>query len=154
VRWLADTNVVLRWAVVADPLHELVREAVVALRDRGGEICVCPQIITEVHAVATRPRAANGLGMSCSQARSLGQAIEATFPLLPDIPDIHTHWSNLISAYEVVGRQVFDVRLVALMRSYGVTHLLTRDSSHFVRFGEITAVTPEQVPSIRAGSRH
>ena len=141
---LADTNIVLRWVVRTDPLHGTVRAAVIALRDRGDRVVVCPQNLVEMHAVATRPVAANGLGISSGDARALATAVEHTFIMLPDTPDVHANWARLADSYGVIGRQAFDLRIVALMVTYGITHLLTLDPTHFTRYSEISVLTPAQ----------
>lgn len=40
MEYLADTNVVLRWALEADPLHAVVRSAVIRLRELGHRVAV------------------------------------------------------------------------------------------------------------------
>jgi predicted nucleic acid-binding protein len=66
---LVDTNVLLR---VVEPLHSHHRQAVAALRSlsqAGHGLCLVPQIHYEFWVAATRPVAANGLGMTPEEAR-------------------------------------------------------------------------------------
>ena len=102
-------------------------------------------MLIEFHALATRPVAANGLGLEDDQARSFGSDIEALFPLLPETPDVYLHWRGLINSYSVRGRQVYDARLVAVMLAHGVTDLLTLNPTHFRRFSQIRVVDPSLV---------
>ncbi len=52
------------------------------------------------------------------------------------------HWRQLVDRYDVRGRQVHDARLVAVMLTYDITHLLTLNAADFYRFEEITVVVP------------
>jgi hypothetical protein len=85
--------------------------------------------------LATRPKAANGLGLSAVEAEAQTAAFEAAFPLLVETPDIFPAWKTLVAAMGVVGKQVYDARLVAVCHVHGVTHLLTFNVSHFTRLG-------------------
>jgi predicted nucleic acid-binding protein len=142
---LADTNVVFRRVLSADPQHGLVRSAVDSIRSQGEIIYACPQNMVEFHALATRPASANGLALTNPEARRQAKAIESIFPVLPDLPQIYPEWCALIDRYGATGRQVFDVRLVAVMLVHGITHLLTMDPTHFRRFTEITVVEPKDI---------
>jgi predicted nucleic acid-binding protein len=142
---LADTNVAARRVLVADPQHRLVKTALRRLRRRGEVVYVTAQTMIEFHALATRPVAANGLGMTAAQARIEARKIERIFPILPEHPDIYNRWRRLVDAYGVIGRQVFDTRLVAVMQTHGVTHILTMNPSDFRRFAGITVVEPTSV---------
>jgi predicted nucleic acid-binding protein len=143
--YLADTNVVVRWALPGDPQFPLVRHAVLTLRQQSVPIYVTAQVLLELQALATRPLAANGLGLSTAQASSLAQSIEALFPLLPETAAIYPEWRRLVDTFDARGRQVYDARLVAVMLTHGVTHLLTLNPSHFRRFAGIQVVEPHHV---------
>ena len=51
------------------------------------------------------------------------------------------HWVSLVTAFQVIGRRVHDARLVAVMLTHGITHLLTFNHYDFRQF-PITVVTP------------
>ena len=63
----------------------------------------------------------------------MAATFEATFPLLGETPDIYPAWKAIVVALGVVGKQVHDARLVAVCHVHAVTHLLTFNTSHFVR---------------------
>ena len=59
------------------------------------------------------------------------QEFESTFTLLPDTEHVYYQWRSLVTTHEVKGLKVYDARLVALMRVYGIQHILTlKGSSH------------------------
>ncbi len=144
--YLADTNIITRRILAADPKHPLVSAALLLLDQQGETVYISSQNLIEFQALATRPAVANGLGMTPVQASAEARRIEAIYPLLPDIPAIYPLWRNLVDTYTVVGRQVYDARLVAVMQAHGITHLLTLDQTDFRRYaGIITIVEPQIV---------
>lgn len=146
--YLTDTNVSARRILPTDPQHPLVTQAIDLLRQQGAVLHITAQIIVEFHALATRSTDANGLGMTAVQASLEARKMEAIFPLLPEIPAIFPLWRNLVDTYNIVGRQVYDARLVAVMQAHGVTHLLTLNPTHFRRFSGITVVEPRNVSGV------
>src|SRR5262249_46175376 len=63
---LLDTNILGRMAEPGPVQHQLAVDAVAALVCRGDSPCLVPQVLYEFWVVATRPAAANGLGMTPS----------------------------------------------------------------------------------------
>ncbi len=143
--YLVNTNVAFRLILQSDPQHSLATSALSRLRKRGETVCITAQIMLEFQALATRPLIANGLGMAPAQATLEAKRLEAILPLLPDIPTIYPAWRILADSYGVIGRQVFDARLVAVMQEYGVSHLLTFNAKHFRQFSGIMVVEPKNV---------
>jgi predicted nucleic acid-binding protein len=47
-----------------------------------------------------------------------------------------------MDTYDVKGRNVFDARLVAVMLTYGITHILTMNRADFQRYAGITVEEP------------
>lgn len=130
---LVDTSILARLANTADPFHAVAAQAVLELHRRGEVLHIAPQNLVEFRNMATRPRAVNGLGLSPVDAEARTAVFEATFPLLAETPDIHPAWKALVSALQVIGKQVHDARLLAVCHVHAVTHLLTFNLPHFVR---------------------
>ncbi len=143
--YLADTNVVLRWALPHDPLSLPATNAVKLLHQRGDAVCVAAQNLIEFWAVATRPPASNGLGMTPAIAAAEIDRIGALFQVLGDTPTIFTHWRRLVEGCGVSGRQVHDARLAACMVAHGVSHILTFNVDDFRRYPGIVVVSPHHV---------
>jgi predicted nucleic acid-binding protein len=149
MEYLLDTNVLGRMANAMDPMHLVATHAVAELHRRGNTVCLTPQVLVEFRAMATRPMAVNGLGLTAVEVETLVATYESRFPLLPDTPAIYPAWKALVQALGVVGRQVHDARLVAVCHVHAVTHLLTFNVAHFNRliaFGPtVTVVDPATV---------
>ena len=108
-----------------------------------------PQNFVEFRNMATRPKTANGLGLSAAGAEAKAAVFEATFPLLADTPDIYPAWKAIVGGLGIIGKQVHDARLVAVCHVHGASHLLTFNVGHFVRlagFGPgVVVVDPASV---------
>jgi predicted nucleic acid-binding protein len=131
---LIDTNVLLRLTDAASTQHAMARAALNALGSQNMRLVVAPQNLIEFWVVATRPTAANGLGLTTAQAMASLAGFKAAFGLLADSPDILPEWERLTVQYAVQGKQAHDCRLVAFMRVYGITHLLTFNAGDFRRY--------------------
>ena len=142
MRWLLDTNVVLRVLNPALPDHEQASDAVARLLQNGDEPCVTAQNLIELWVVATRPLAANGLGLAPEVVRQHHDTLLRRFTFLGDTGSVFAHWRTLVQSHRIVGKRAHDTRLVAVMLAHGVTHLLTFNTADFASLIEITAVSP------------
>jgi predicted nucleic acid-binding protein len=143
VKWLADTNVLLRSVQTAHPMYGETARGVDVLLAREDELFVVAQNLIEFWAVATRPIANNGLGLTIDRATQELTKLKALFVILPYTADILPAWEQLVVNHHVLGKQVYDVRLVAAMIVHDLTHLLTFNTDDFKRFTVITAVSPQ-----------
>jgi predicted nucleic acid-binding protein len=130
---LIDTNILGRLANTSDPSNAVASAAVMKLHRCGEVLHITAQNLIEFRNFATRPIGANGLGLSAQIADGLAATYEATFPLLPETPDIFPAWKAIVTALAVVGKQVHDARLVAVCHVHGVSQLLTFNVAHFAR---------------------
>jgi predicted nucleic acid-binding protein len=137
VAYLVDTSILGRLANTADADYSVAVTAVLELHRRGETLHLAPQNLIEFRNVATRPVTVNGLGLSAADAEAHAAKFEAVFPLLPETPDIYPTWKSLVHSIVVIGKQVHDVRLVAICHVHGITHLLTFNAAHFARLAGI-----------------
>ena len=105
----------------------------------------CAQVAIEYWSVATRPVAANGLGLPATEAEQRLRDLDQFLIWLPEPADVGLRWRKLVNQYGVLGRQVHDARLVALMEAHGLTHLLTLNTADFTRYTGITILHPNDV---------
>ncbi len=145
MRYLADTNVLLRSAEPDHPMHLDAVRAVKTLLSRGEMVCVFPQNLIEFWNVATRDANKNGLGFTTSQTEAEVSRIEGLLVVVPDSPAIYLEWRRLVVAHSVLGKQVHDARIAAAMITHRITHLLTFNTDDFKRFTSITVISPEHI---------
>jgi predicted nucleic acid-binding protein len=125
-------------ANVADAFYQIADRAVVELHRRGELLHLTAQNLIEFRNVATRPAAANGLGLALATADAKATAFEASFRLLPETPDIYPAWKNVVTAASVIGKRVHDARLVAVCHVQRVSHLLTFNTAHFLALAKVS----------------
>lgn len=140
---LIDTGILLRLIEATDPQHGTVQSAVRTLRSRGDTLVIATQNAAEFWNVCTRPTMARGgLGLSVAEAERRLRIIERLFQVIPESAAAYRAWRGLLVAYGVQGVQVHDARLVALMQSQGISHILTLNGSDFARYSGIIPIDP------------
>ena len=140
-----DTNVLLRYADPNDPAHPIVITALGVLRATGYALHLVPQNLYEFWVVATRPLDRNGLGLTVPECEQTLTPIEAAFPVLLDKPSLLAEWRSLVMAHACKGKIAHDARIVAAMRTHGLTHLLTFNVGDFARFPGLTVLDPKSI---------
>ena len=118
-------------------MHTDVRRALASLHQRGEELWIIPQNLIEFWAVATRPLANNGLGLTIDEAARETKKLKKLFKLRADAPAIFAEWERLVIRHRVAGKPTHDARLVAAMVAHSLTHILTFNTDDFKRFSGI-----------------
>ena len=132
--YLIDSSVLVRTLHAFDPDSTTAREALRKLSDRRDTLCVIPQVVAEFWAVATRPRANNGLGFTPERVnRSLTRYREA-FELHFETRAVYEGWRRLALDQHVRGKQTHDARLAAAVLAHGIDRILTFNTKHFGRY--------------------
>ena len=147
MNYLVDTNILLRYADRTQKLQPVARHSVRTLWKNGDHLSASSQNFVEFWYAASRPKANNGLGLSLIATERRLRLLERAFPLLSDHPAIYAEWRRLIVMYGVSGNKVYDTRLVAAMKVYSLTHILTFITADFARYAPegIVAVDPATV---------
>jgi predicted nucleic acid-binding protein len=140
-----DTNVLLRSIDVGHAAQPVAQNAMIKLGKDRESLSTFSQNLIEFWAVATRPIANNGLGLSIAQTEEELTNLKRLFKLLPNTADILPEWEQLVVKRQVLGKQAHDARLVAAMKVHNVTHLLTFNTDDFKRYDEITVVNPQNI---------
>lgn len=144
LRYLVDTNVLLRTVSKTAARYHAAREGIATLLARGDEIVLAPQVLIEFWSVATRPTEVNGFGWTTEATRDELVALLAQFPLLSETSAVFHEWLRLVTSLKVVGKQVHDARIVAVLKVHEIARLLTFNLSDFERYG-VEAVSPDDI---------
>jgi len=145
MRYLADTNILLRSAEPAHPMYADAVASVKIILAQGETVCVFTQNLIEFWNVATRPVADNGFGFTPAQTGIEVSRIESLLTVVPDDAAIYPEWRRLVLAHSVLGKQVHDARIVAAMNVHSIAHLLTFNGGDFKRYQGITVVAPDEI---------
>jgi predicted nucleic acid-binding protein len=146
MQYLVDTGVWLRLFDCTDPSHADIHAALRLLRNDGHTLAVGPQNIAEFWSVSTRPAAARGgYGKSVATTERRVQFIERFGTVLDESPAAYRQWRLLLTQHQIQGAAVHDARLIALMQTAGIAHILTLNASDFARYPSIIVTTPREV---------
>jgi predicted nucleic acid-binding protein len=146
--YLLDTGILLRLVNDKDAQHSTIRLAVRELIRRNDDLLITTQNVAEFWNVATRPVANNGLSLKTTDVVQLLQReIEPICVVLPEQASLFAGFKRLLTTYDVIGKQVHDARLVAMMLTWQVGHILTLNERNFLRFTPegITVVSPTTI---------
>ena len=128
MKYLLDTNILLRLVEINHPHHKIAIEALKKLRQQNHTFCVLLQNVSEFWNVCTRPADKNGLGFSISKTDLQLKRFERLFEVLPDTLDVYKNWRKLVVNHSVQGVQVHDAKIVAACENSQ-----NQKSTHFQR---------------------
>ncbi len=149
IKYLLDTNVILRLCNPSDGQHDLATEAIFYLLNQGDECFLTGQVLIELWVVATRPVEVNGLGWATDKTKNMIGELLNRFPLLEESPQIFLNWLDLVTTDQVRGKRTHDARLIAVMLANNITHILTFNPGDFALTSRITVICPQQLVSLK-----
>ena len=148
MRYLIDTGILLRLIYKQDPRHVIVHTAFETLGNRNDDLYITSQNIAELWNVATRPIANNGLNLTpAAITQAFQQAIEPFCTIVTEQNTLPNEFRRLLLQYSVVGKQVHDARIVAMMLVWQIENMLTLNDRDFRRYEPegINIVTPDSI---------
>jgi predicted nucleic acid-binding protein len=140
-----DTNVVLRLFNPAALEHEVVRRALEVLDSSGERLVIGLQVLVEAWVVATRPAQNNGFGWALEVAEAALEVTRQRFDVLVEDGTTVARWAQIVRERSVRGKRAHDARIVALMQTHGVSHILTLNTQDFLAMPSIIAVHPQAI---------
>ena len=136
-RIFVDTNVLLACSdglrvTHEDSLHFLEK----AVRGEY-RLFACGQVFREYMVVTTRPLEENGMGLSPKKSHENIQTFRKVIQVLDETSDSLTELARMVKQYELKGKRIHDANLVAVMRTYGLSHLKTWNPKDFSPFSKL-----------------
>jgi predicted nucleic acid-binding protein len=145
MNYLIDTNVLIRSLSPTHAAFAVADGAIAELRKQGAILHLAAQNLYEYWAVATRPVADNGFGLSAQDTTLELKRLRNLYKVLADTPAVLDEWELLVTSLGVMGKNAHDARLVAAMKVSGISHLLTFNLKDFQRYTHITVKTPSDI---------
>ena len=145
MKYLADTNILLRLVQILSLHHAEAKTAVGKILKRGDTLFITLQNVSEFWNVSTRPLDKNGFGLSVAETEAELTKIEQIFDFLPDTLEVYKNWRELVVNHSVSGIQVHDAKIAAAMKAHNIQNLLTFNAKDFKRYTDIKAVEPKDV---------
>ena len=147
MKWLLDSNVLLRLADSSCDENATAVRAIQFLIQSGEGLSLCPQTLIEFWAVATRPRPVNGLGWSPSETAAHIRGLRAQFEFIDDGPGAFDVWWELVTAARASGKRVHDLRLLAFATARRIDAILTFNLDDFPQPAPVQVLHPAAVLS-------
>lgn len=145
MKYLLDTNILLRLIELTHEHHQETRKALKKLRKQNCTFFILLQNISEFWNVCTRPKDKNGLGLSIAKTDAHLKRFERLFTYLPDTKETYENWRELVIKHSVSGIQVHDAKIAAAMKAHHIENLLTFNAKDFKRYADIKAAEPKDV---------
>jgi len=141
-RLFLDTSLLVAVSVSLHPGHAAARAYVQRARRRGDAFCISPQICREILVSITRQPVA-GVAYTIEDASRLLAEWRGRCEVLTEGPETVTRWLELARRHRVMGKQLHDCNIAAVMLAHGVSRLATRNPADFKRYGiRVDAVEP------------
>jgi predicted nucleic acid-binding protein len=136
-----DTNVLNYSRQSLSPFHAAAVAKLAHLKAAGHELWISRQTLREYLASMSRPGALTGT-VSMSALVADVQAFATIFRVAEDGAAVTSELLRILSSIAVAGKQIHDANIVATMRTYGITRLLTNNVGDFNRYISLIAVEP------------
>ncbi len=133
-----DTNVLVHSSTSLAPFHGRAQAALAGFV-ANGPVSISRQILREYLSVMTRPQVWSS-PLSLAQATVDTDGFIRRFRVLEDGPPVWNELMSLRKTFVFGGRQVHDANIVATMRAYGKTRILTFNVADFRRFGGLIQI--------------
>lgn len=133
---MVDTNILVYITVESNPWYQKSRQCLDRLFNEGYELCITSQIIREYLVILTR---GNIFEQKFTLDETLSElnALLSVFTLLEETKETFSYLYNLIQRYQIQGKAIHDVNIVAVMITYNIKRLVTYNIGDFKRFNEI-----------------
>ena len=131
-----DTNLLIYATFPSSPFHPAARIRLTDLERQGTVLWTSRQVLREFPSATTRP----GAIMPAPARSSLEQVVqqfEAEFQVANEDSSVTARLLKLVQAKTIQGKQIHDANIVATMEHFGISWLLTHNTSDFVRYSQI-----------------
>ena len=112
---LLDSSVLVRYAGPSGSRRDRAKTTLKHHHDTGVDLTICPHVIAEFWAVATRPiNVRGGLGLTITQAKNwVDRFTNTLFHFIDDTPKTYEKWIELVCDHSITGVKTHDARVVA-----------------------------------------
>jgi len=142
-RALLDTNVLVYALYEQDEHHTASAALLQRAQQPAAAYCLTPQSVAEFYAVVTDRRRVTVAKPPAEALAALANILSLPgLTLLPVPVDVVARLTDLLYRRPVIGRDVFDVQLIATMLGNGVRKIYTFNTGDFEPFDEIEVVRP------------
>lgn len=143
--FFVDTNVVIAATDRGRASHSAALQLLGEVPRLGGHLVWSGQVKREYLVVATRPLAANGLGLAPSSAVENTERFSRLLHLLDEGEHVSRRLHELVREYALKGKRIHDANIVATMIEAGLNFLITDDSTDYRVFDTVRTLHPSDL---------
>ena len=134
-----DTNILIYANVATAPFHEQALNAIKSAYQAERALWISRQVLREFIAARTRPQI---FAQPSTQDVVIERVryLEERFQVADDTATVTGQLIKLMEDFKIGGKQVHDANIVATMRAYDISCLLTHNAEDFQRFGELIKI--------------
>lgn len=136
-----DTNILLDATDESRPWHPLARSVFHTLSLIKAQPILGTQVIREYLVVATRPEKHNGLGLGIQEAAGNIAEFCKRASLVGETPASSSLFCRWAVQFQVVGKKLHDLQLLATIHQAGIRTLLTSNPGDFPPNAGVSIVT-------------
>lgn len=138
---LVDSNIFIYAYDSNSPFHKKAKTFLEEKSLTPGEVCLTPQIMLEFFGIVTQKVRKP---LSAGAAIAIIDEITANKNILCVLPRETSFLTalKLAERHNIVGRDIFDLQLIATMLDNGIATLATHNLKDFAKFSEITTIDP------------
>lgn len=128
-----DTNILIYSSFPGTPFYDAARARLSGLESDGMSFWTSRQVLREFLASTTRSGAIVPPPTLDALIRAVRQ-FEAEFEIADEDAAVTAVLLDVLKSRKVQGKQIHDANIVATMRRYGVSSLLTHNTADFTRY--------------------
>ena len=136
-RIFIDTNILLTASDSSRDDYSGARKIFSSISSSGCHPVSSGQVLREYLVVATRPKNANGLGLSPGDAVHNIKEFEKRLTVYDERKSTADLLQHLIVKHQLNGKRIHDANIVATMKTHGISFLLTQNTADFECLDEI-----------------
>jgi predicted nucleic acid-binding protein len=136
-----DTNILVYANLALSPFHALATRRIAMLESQSIDLWISRQVLREYLAAMARPGTLTASIPPASLERDV-RTFAQRFKLAEDGPRVTDRLLQLLLTIAMGGAQIHDANIVATMQAYGISRLLTHNTTDFARFAGSITVLP------------
>ena len=144
-RIFIDTNILLTATDSSRNNHNRAKQIFRDIAHSGYHPVSSGQVLREYLVVATRPRNANGFGLSPGDVVHNVNEFKKRLTIYEERKSTADILQHLVVQYQLKGKRIHDANIYAIMKTHKINFLLTENKADFECFNEIESFTIEEL---------
>jgi predicted nucleic acid-binding protein len=140
-RVFVDTNILVYSSLERFSLYEQANRRMSKLLAQKSEIWISRQVLREYLVTMTRPAIVSG-SITLEEVLKNVSIFMAAYQVADETSEVTVRLVSLLQQVSVLGSQIYDANIVATMKAYNISRLLTHNTVDFIRYNAFVTVLP------------